>query len=522
MQFDLMVGQVLQIGTVRHALDRGLVDAILDHRCLEHGAGHDRLPDQYMLPGDGQPTRIQANARLMQECRAVIAATDVVFAGPHRLHRRACGLGHLHRFGNKIRSRIGAAAKATSKELGMNLHLLGLQPGNFPGDHLVQRLKLGARPDLALVLGDFHRAIERFHRCVGQVRHAVFDIDGFRRLGQGGLGIPGLAGRQARGAGQLAETLQQLLAVQASVRPQVPVNLECIASQLRRPIVIGDHRHSAGHLHHFVHARYRQCLGAFKRFDVATEHRRASNHGGHQPFELHIHAEPGPAGDFLRRVQALGGFADQLPVLGLLELDRGRVRHRQLAGFIGQFTVGDPIICGDDHPRFGTDRRGRDIEALGRRVDQHQARRRTRLAVAIELHPGGGRAAGDLHPAEAGQTIIGGRRRGMFDEDFRPVGVQLLGNQHGQAGPDTLAHFRVPEQHGDAVVVADSQERIRCEYIALILRALGEAVSTGDDKGHHQPAAKHGTALEKPPTRQWMTAVHDLPSPQINRCRLRV
>ena len=43
----------------------------------------------------------------------------------------------------------------------------------------------------------------------------------------------------------------------------------------------------------------------------------------------------------------------------------------------------------------------------------------------------------------------------LIDADLRPVGVQLFGDQHGQAGPDALAHFRMAEQYGDAVVIAD-------------------------------------------------------------------
>ena len=97
---------------------------------------------------------IQADSRLMQERRAVIAAANVVLPRPHGFHRRARGLGDLHRFSDKVRGRVGPPTKTAAEKLGMDLHLLGFEPGDFPGDHLIQGLELGAGPDLAFVLGD--------------------------------------------------------------------------------------------------------------------------------------------------------------------------------------------------------------------------------------------------------------------------------------------------------------------------------------------------------------------------------
>ena len=501
MQLNLMVGQPFEVGTVHHAFDRGLVDAVLDHRRFEGGAGHDRLPDHHMLPRQRQPVGTQANPRLMQERRAVIAATNVILPRPHGFHRPARCLGNLHRFSDKIRRRVGAPAKTAAQELGMDFHLLWFEPGDFPGDHLIEGLELGASPDFALVLGDLHRAVQRFHGRMREVRHAVLDIEGLARLGQRRLGVAGLTGRKARRGGEFAEALQQFLAVQTSVRPQIPLDRQRVTPQLGRPIMIGNHRHARRHLQHFVHPRDRQRAGAFEGFDAAAKYRRPGDHRGHQAVELHVHAELRAPGDFFRGVQAFGGFADEFPVLGVLELDQCRIRHWQLAGIVGQFAVAGALVAGNDHPRVRTDLRRRHVETLGRGLDHHQACRRTGLAIAVELHPGRSRAAGDLHPAKPGQPIILGRGRGMFDADFGPVGIQLFGNQQGQAGPDTLAHFRMAEQHSDAVVIADAQERIRREHIALVVRTLGKPMGTRDDKRHHQAAAQRRGALEETTTR---------------------
>ncbi|MNL25039.1 hypothetical protein D3C87_1465000 [compost metagenome] len=147
-----------------------------------------------MFPGNGQARGIQADACVMQERRAVITSADIILARPDGFHRFPRGLGDFHGFSDKIRGGIGPATKTAAQKLGMNLHLFRFEPGDFPRDHLIQSLKLGAGPDLAFVPGYFDGAIKRLHWRVGQVGHAVFDIDGFHRLAHGAVGVAGLAG----------------------------------------------------------------------------------------------------------------------------------------------------------------------------------------------------------------------------------------------------------------------------------------------------------------------------------------
>ncbi len=86
----------------------------------------------------------------------------------------------------------------------------------------------------------------------------------------------------------------------------------------------------------------------------------------------------------------------------------------------------------------------------------------------------------------------------MFDADFRPVGIQLFGDQHGQAGPDTLAHFRMAEQHSDAVVIADAQERIRREHLALVVRPWANRWAPGMTNATTSPPPTAAAPLRKP------------------------
>ncbi|MNV78751.1 hypothetical protein D3C71_1722630 [compost metagenome] len=93
---------------------------------------------------------------------------------------------------------------------------------------------------------------------MGQIRHAVLGLDGFHCLGQRRADVAGLAGGRPRGSGQFAEALQQRQAVQPLVGAKVPVDFQGIATQLRRPVMIGYHRDPGRHLHYFMHPRQGQ------------------------------------------------------------------------------------------------------------------------------------------------------------------------------------------------------------------------------------------------------------------------
>ncbi|MNN12102.1 hypothetical protein D3C81_1250830 [compost metagenome] len=102
MQIDLMIGQAFNVRTVGNAFDRGRVDAVFDHRRLHQRAGHDRLPDQHVLPARRQAISTQTDLRLMEEHRTVITAANIVFTRPHGFHRHRGGFRHLHRLGDEV------------------------------------------------------------------------------------------------------------------------------------------------------------------------------------------------------------------------------------------------------------------------------------------------------------------------------------------------------------------------------------------------------------------------------------
>ncbi|MCY1518729.1 hypothetical protein D9M68_534530 [compost metagenome] len=421
----------------------------------------------------------------------------------------------MYRFGNEVGGRRGAPTEATTEEQGVDFHLLRLEPGDLRADLLIDGLELRTNPDLTFVRADLHRAVERLHRRVGEVGHGVFDVEGLRRLAQRRLAVAALRSHLAGGGGECLELIIESLTVQAGVLPKVPVDFQRIAAELRRPVVVGDYRDATRHLHHLAHAGHGLGRRRIETLDLAAEHRCACHQRGQQAIELHIHAELRTPADLLRRIQALGRFADDLPVLRLLEFQRGRIGRLQLAGRIGQLAVAHTLATGDDFAVLGADGRWFDAKTLCRRLHQHGPCGGAGLPVAVELRPDAGRTTGHLY-AEVG---VGVRLcgRGMLDPDRRPVGIQLLGDQHRQPGPDTLAHLRVGQQHGDAVVAAHAQEGVGHEARGTCCRRFGqgEALAAGDHKGDHQAAAKQCAVLQETPPRSIDHAAHDKPPSQV-------
>ncbi|MNP49591.1 hypothetical protein D3C76_1437850 [compost metagenome] len=148
----------------------------------------------------------------------------------------------------------------------MDLHLLGLKPGDFRRDLLIDGLELRACPDFAAVRAYVHCAVERLHGRMGQIRHGVFDIDFFCGLCQAGAGIAGLRGGLASGASQAPEFGEQLHAVQSCVRAQVPVDHQRIAAQLGSPVVVSHHSNACGHLEHLAYAGHSLGFAGIKGF----------------------------------------------------------------------------------------------------------------------------------------------------------------------------------------------------------------------------------------------------------------
>src|SRR5690349_15829399 len=109
-------------------------------------------------------------------------------------------------------------------------------------------------------------------------------------------------------------------------------------------------------------------------------------------------------------------------------------------------------------------------------------------------------------------------RRGfrVLDLDLRPIGVQLLSDEHRQRGPDSLAHLGMREQDGDAVIAPHTDKRIRCKTSSgcagLQPLERREAVHPGADEADRPSPRVARAGLEESTAGTACTGVHGIPS----------
>ena len=114
-----------------------------------------------------------------------------------------------------------------------------------------------------------------------------------------------------------------------------------------------------------------------------------------------------------------------------------------------QLALGDLDLAGGHAP------------LLGRRSNQHRARRGACLAKLIEGICNRAGATGALHGAEE-QIVVERRiRRRERGPHLRPVGIELIGDDRREARGDALALVEMFDHHRDGVVRRDFYERVR-------------------------------------------------------------
>ena len=201
-----------------------------------------------------------------------------------------------------------------------------------------------------------------------------------------------------------------------------------------------------------------RCVEAFH---LAAEHRAARDDGDEQARPLHVDAELGAAVHLGRRIEPPYPRPEDLPVLGILEGHVVRQRHR--GRLDGEFPVGEPPAARrvQHGPLLGAAFGLVDAPRLPRRGHEHLARRRARLAERRVGRADAGAAARPLH-AEHGVDVRLVRGREV-DADLRPVGLELLGEQHRQGRRDALTHLGAVHHHEHTLVGIDAQPRVGCE-----------------------------------------------------------
>ena len=266
--------------------------------------------------------------------------------------------------------------------------------------------------------------------------------------------------------------------------------------------MLSEHGNAARHLDHVDDAVHRFCLRRVERLDLPTEHRRACDDTNQQTRTLHVDAESGRAGDLGQAVEARRRFADQGPLRRILEGDL--VRRLELGRGIGEFAIACAVRARDDATLFGAAGRGIDLPALRRGIDQQRARHRPGLAHLAERLERAGRSARALDAERIVRVDL--RIRRVLDAHLRPVAIEFLGDDHRYRGPHALAHLRMLEHDGHAVVAADVHEGIRVHRRRRRRPAfLGEQAARAErhEAGDDETAGQAGRGRQElPPRRQ--------------------
>ncbi len=423
----------------------------------------------------------------------------------------------------------------------MHGHLRRIDPGDFGGDVARQARHLGRRPDLDPAVGDARGAIHRLHRGVREIGCAVDALDvacgpGLRR-GDVTTGVEGeaAAGRRRPPCRGL-ESVDDGAAVERAGRALLPGDRNRLGAAPGVPPGAtddGERGRRAG-----VRAEADDPLDAGQgergadvdRAGAAAEHRAVAHRGKEQAGQADVDAEHRRAIALGRNVQARQRPADQLPLVGPLQLDvaaRRRSGHRRELAVMGREARGmaDDAIANDElvHRLLPGDRGGAEqARARGRggKADDvpgvDDARRSAgdvdaELARDLRDHPLAGARFGRLVPWLGLARMEEGRARDHGrDVAVQPVGaggdeahpgerhVELLGREHRQRGMRALPHLAAVHRQQHRSVGADLDPAVQADLADDGGKRVGaaETVARRQDAPADDQGAGRGRAAQ--------------------------
>jgi len=203
--------------------------------------------------------------------------------------------------------------------------------------------------------------------------------------------------------------------------------------------------------------------------------------------QLLVDAEKGLAGDDGGVVDAADAGAEDLELRLALQLHVALVRDRERGGLGGELAIGEGATGrGVDHATLvGRELLGAHAPGLGRRLDEHRAGGGAGAAQEHVIVGRGTAAAGELGPDVAAQA-------GLLDDDGGEIGVELLGDDHGQGGFHALAGLGVLGEDGDDVLRCYFDERSGGEHLGRVVERLGDLGEGVAREGEAQGKAAAG------------------------------
>src|ERR1700716_775908 len=430
------------------ALECGRIHAV--DQCLGAQAELDGLSRQSYLQCGQIVVRVEGAGQFTLRDGMILAVLHVFFARPQQFDR---GARHLLGDSNRLPDIVGlaATAKAAAEYLLVDVAFIGWQTGCFQHRGESGLAVLRSAPDLAFVRGIERRGVQRLHRGVILVRVIVHRLELLGGARDGSLGVAILVADEGwlRGIKTLLEPFRDRRARDLGVVAFVPNDRQGFKRGLGVPPGVGDDGDGAvADPHHLLDALQVHDFGFVEAFQFAAEYRAVLDRGIEHARQLDVDAVRHLAGDLVSGVEALDAFADELPVLRILQLDVRR-RLEPGCGFdplaIGRRASGRRM--GDDAVGGGTFR-SRYLPIIRSSLDQHRARGGTALAHIFLRGSDAAAAAGrEIAPCAFARHALARRRK--FGGDFRPVAFEFFGDKLGEAGKRTLAHFRSRDANDD-------------------------------------------------------------------------
>ena len=241
------------------------------------------------------------------------------------------------------------------------------------------------------------------------------------------------------------------------------------------------------HRDHLFHALQSRRLAGIKGLHLAAK-RWAHQHARVEHARAnHIDAKAGTTIRLDRPVEPLQRLADQGEGRIRLQADIGR--NRPLRRGLHQFAeAGFSTRCMTDLAACHGDFTGRHAPQVSRRANQHRPHARARLAHrhpevfharraaghhhAELTHDPGGHPAGEVldgpliigmkgQSVDCGGNVVVDRiDTGVSSAHLSPVGIKLIGQQHGQTGMNALPHLRLRHEHRDRAVSAQADPAV--------------------------------------------------------------
>ena len=435
---------------------------------VEHGG--DRRKRGAFQPGLGVAALVDGGAVVLRARRMEVVVADVVLARPLHADRATESLGEFDGLEPEIRLRLAPEGAAEQRRRDRDVLRFVAEPSR---DQAAGGLRILERSvDDAHAAGHVRDGHRRFHGRMGQERCLVGGGNLGRAIGledRVDVALLRIGYRRARLVQCHAQLGLQGIAGEGLVGAVGPLDLEVARDAHRGVGVLCDHGDAADGVEH----RSRACRrvenlnrdqsGCRVRLveDVlhAAAEPRATHHDrGRHVRHLEVRAVGSLAADDVGGVDVHGVLADVAMLR--LALARRILGYGEGGGDAGEVAVVEPLpASGVDHLVVrGLDLVDTDTPVLCRCLAEHEPCRGAGGAQALVVHEDAAR------PVRVLVAVLDVAVR-LVDDDARPVGVQLVGDDLGKRSADSLPHFRAVRGDVNRAVGLEGEEQVGNERL---------------------------------------------------------